>query len=165
MSAGNSGPAIWVVADTHLTNIKLLPEAFITKISREDTILHLGDIITFEVWEYLNSLCHVEAVSGNCDMPDIRRRLKPKRVLELGGHKIALMHGQGGVSETLKAARQDYEGKVDILAFGHTHVPCNMHSGGTLFFNPGSLKNARIGRNTYGILHLDERPWAEVIEV
>ena len=127
--------------------------------------MHLGDIITFEVWEYLTSLCQVEAVSGNCDMPDVRRRLKPKKFLEMGGFKIAMTHGNGGVSEALKAMKQEYEDKVDVAMFGHTHVPCNMQQGKTLFFNPGSLKNARIGHNSYGILHLDGKPSAEVIEI
>lgn len=165
MSAESSVPRIWVISDTHLTNSKLLPAEFTRKIDRKDVVLHLGDIITFEVWEFLTTLCRVEAVSGNCDMPDVRRRLKPKKVLELGGFKIGMTHGHGGVSEALKSMRQEYENKVDVAMFGHTHIPCNMQQGDTLFFNPGSLKNARIGHNSYGVLHLDSRPWAEVIEI
>jgi uncharacterized protein len=156
---------IWVISDTHLTKSQVLPDSFTDKIGREDIILHLGDLVSFEIIEYLQSLCHVHAVRGNCDLPDVRRVLPPKSVLELNGLKLGLMHGQGGHDETLRLIKAEYQGKVDIALFGHTHIPFHHRDNGTLFFNPGSLTNNRDGKNSYGILHIDDQPWGEIIEL
>jgi uncharacterized protein len=156
---------IWVISDTHLTKSQILPDAFTDKVGREDIILHLGDLISFEIFEYLQSLCQVHAVRGNCDFPDLRRELSPKKTLELNGLKIGLMHGQGGQDETMRLIKTEYQGKVDIALFGHTHIPYHHRDSGTLFFNPGSLNKGRDGKNTYGVLHLDSEPWGEIIEL
>jgi uncharacterized protein len=155
---------IWVISDTHLTRSNILPETFVQQIVREDIILHLGDIISFEVMEFLHTLCHVEAVRGNCDMPDVRRGLAVKKIIELDGIKIGLIHGQGGQLQTFQLVRQEFAGKVDVALFGHTHVPHLARENGTLYFNPGSLRNGREGSNTFGILHLDDQPWGEIKE-
>jgi uncharacterized protein len=157
---------IWVISDTHMTRSQILPAAFIEKIGREDVILHLGDLVSFEVMEYLSGLCHFEAVRGNCDMPDVRRGLAPKKIIEIEGRKIGLMHGQGGVTDSLNLVKGEYAQKVDIALFGHTHEPYYSREGETLYFNPGSMSSGRNSHNTYGVLHLDEEiPWGEIVEL
>jgi uncharacterized protein len=156
---------IWVISDTHLTKSHILPDTFTDKVGREDIILHLGDLVSLEIIEYLQSLCQVHAVRGNCDLPDVRRVLTPKTTLELNGLKVGLMHGQGSHDETLRLIKAEYQGKVDIALFGHTHIPFHHRDNGTLFFNPGSLSHGRDGKNTYGVLHLDSEPWGEIVEL
>jgi putative phosphoesterase len=156
---------IWIISDTHLTKSHILPETFVRRVDREDIIFHLGDMVSFEIMEFLHTLCPVEAVRGNCDMPDVRRGLSPKKIIELDGKKIGLIHGQGGQLQTLQMVRQEFAGKVDIALFGHTHVPYMVRENGTLYLNPGSLRDGREGVNTYGILHLDDDPWGEIVEV
>jgi uncharacterized protein len=156
---------IWVISDTHLTKSHILPETFVHKVDREDIIFHLGDMVSFEIMEYLKSLCPVEAVRGNCDMPDVRRGLSLKKIVELNGIKIGLIHGQGGQPQTLQLVKEEFAGKVDIALFGHTHIPYLARENGTLYFNPGSMRDGREGSNTYGILHLDDEPRGEIIEI
>jgi putative phosphoesterase len=156
---------IWVIADTHLSRNQFLPEAFVRRVSREDIILHLGDIVSLEAFEQLRGLCHLEAVRGNCDMPDLRSNLPPKAILELNDLKIGMTHGKGGPSDTLRHVTTEFGGKVDIALFGHTHIPYHMRNNGTLYFNPGSLKSGRGCGNSFGILHLEEEPWGELIEL
>jgi uncharacterized protein len=156
---------IWVISDTHLTRSHILPETFIHKVGREDIIFHLGDMVSFEVMEYFHSLCQVEAVRGNCDMPDVRRGLSVKKVIELGGLKIGLIHGQGGQLQTLQMVKEEFAGKVDVALFGHTHIPYLHRENGTLYFNPGSLRDGRNGINSYGILNLNDEPYGEIIEI
>jgi putative phosphoesterase len=155
---------IWVVSDTHLTGNQVLPESFKSRVSREDIILHLGDLVSLEALEQFRSLCQFEAVRGNCDMPDVRRRLNPTTIIEIQGIKIGLVHGHGGPSETLGSVRKEFDGKVEIALFGHTHVPYQKRENGILYFNPGSLGNGRGKGSTYGVLHLDNQPWGEVVE-
>lgn len=156
---------IWVISDTHLTRSHILPESFVHKVGREDIILHLGDMVSFEVMEYLQTLCQVEAVRGNCDMPDVRRGLPLKKIIELGGKKFGLIHGQGGQSQTLQMVKEEFAGKVDVALFGHTHIPYLKRDNGTLYFNPGSLRDGREGTNSFGILNLDDEPRGEIIEI
>ena len=128
--------------------------------------MHLGDLVSLEALERLRSLCHFEAVRGNCDMPDVRRGLPPKKVIEIEGLKIGLIHGHGGPSDTIRAVRAEFAGKVDIALFGHTHLPYHHRENGTLYFNPGSLRSGRGEANTFGLLHLDcNPPWGEIIEI
>ena len=111
---------IWVISDTHLRSRAILPRAFTRRVNREDIVIHLGDFVSLELAEYLQSICRLEAVYGNCDPPLIRERFPVKKILELSGKKIGLTHGRGSLSETIHRVREEFEGKVDIALFGHT---------------------------------------------
>ncbi len=160
-----SSRKIWVISDTHLRKGQILPDFFTKKISREDMILHLGDFITLEAVEHLRSLCQFDGVCGNMDSPDLRRLLKRNKIIEIDGFNIGLMHGRGGPDETIHNVQTEFNGKVDIALFGHTHHPHHSKDNGTLFFNPGSLTDGRGAPCSFGLLHLDESPWGEIIEV
>jgi putative phosphoesterase len=156
---------IWVISDTHLIKSNSLPKDFIQRVEQRDIIIHLGDIISLEVLEYLRGLCLLEAVRGNCDLPNIRGNLSFKKVIELEGRRIGLMHGQGGQAQTMEMVKHEFGGRVEIALFGHTHLPYQSRENGILYFNPGSLGDGRNGINSYGILHLEPEPWGETIEV
>ena len=156
---------IWVISDTHIVKSHILPEAFVNRVCREDIIFHLGDMISFEVLEFLRSLCHVVAVRGNSDMPDIRRTLSSTKIVELNGLRIGLIHGLGSNQQTIRMVRNEFEGQVDIALFGHTHAAHLAYENGTMYFNPGSLGHSRNGFDTYGILHLEPEPRAELAHI
>ena len=164
MSSGIAARNIWVISDTHLKSEKNLPAEFVSRVSREDLIIHLGDFISSKVVDFLNNIASLKAVSGNCDPPEVKRLFPPTMIVNLGGLKVGLMHGSGGQSETINRALRDFEGKVDIAMFGHTHTPCHFRSGNTLFFNPGSLTEGRGNPTGYGLLHLDDEIWVEMFE-
>ena len=157
---------IWVVSDTHLKSGQILPKAFTKKIDREDIIIHLGDFTSPGIIDQLQCLARLEAVSGNCDPPSIRNRFPAKKVVEISGRKIGLIHGGGGYSGTVDRVESLFCGKVDAALFGHTHSPYHAKVNGTIIFNPGSLSQGRGGPETFGLLHLDaEGIWGEVIEL
>jgi len=156
---------IWVISDTHLSSGKFLPKSFVERVIREDLIIHLGDYISLDVIESLESLAALEGVHGNCDPPSIKTVYPSHKIIEIDDVKVALTHGSGGISGTMGAIRRKFEGKVDIVLFGHTHKTCHFRSGGTLFFNPGSLTSGRGNGRGYGLLHLDQEPWAEFVEL
>jgi predicted phosphodiesterase len=58
---------------------------------------------------------------------------------------------------------------VDVIVFGHLHVPCNMLLDGKLLFNPGSTSYPwpRGSPPTFGLLHLErgKEPQGEIIEL
>jgi putative phosphoesterase len=148
-------PEVWVISDTHLISGQNLPGFFTSQVNREDIILHLGDFISLDVVQSLESLARLEAVHGNCDCYQIKDIFPSKKIVELDGLKIGLIHGKGGPAETLNAARKEFEGRVDIALFGHTHDPYHGRFGGTVFFNPGSLVEGRGNSISYGLLFHD----------
>ena len=56
---------------------------------------------------------------------------------------------------------------VDVIVFGHLHVPCNFLLDGKLIFNPGSTSYPwpRNAPGTVGLLHLEQgkEPQGEII--
>ena len=58
---------------------------------------------------------------------------------------------------------------VDVIVFGHVHVPYNFHLDGKLLFNPGSTSFPALQGSpaTFGLLHLEQgkEPRGEIIEL
>jgi len=156
---------IWIISDTHLRKGQFLPESFTVNIRREDIIFHLGDFISLQVIEFLRGKCRLEAVVGNCDAPDIRRLMPSKKIVEIEGKKIGLIHGRGGMQDTESLVKSEYEKKVDVALFGHTHLAKTFRDNGTLFLNPGSLTDGRGSRASLAVLHLEDQPWSEIMEI
>ncbi len=165
MSFRDLSGKIWVVSDTHLRSDKFLPDAFRHKVSREDIILHLGDFVSFDVVRGLRNIARLEAVHGNCDPPDLRKEFPSVRVIEIAGKRIGMTHGGGPHSDALRRVTHEFQGKVDIALFGHTHRPYHSKSGGTLFFNPGSLTDGRGNSSSFGLLHLAGEIYGEIFEL
>ncbi len=157
---------IWVISDTHLKSGKNLPVSFTNQVNREDVIIHLGDFISLDVVHYLEILARLEAVSGNCDSHEIREIFPSKKIIDLDGLKIGLIHGRRGPGATLNMVRKEFEGRVDIALFGHTHDPFHGRFGGTVFFNPGSLVEDRGQGRGYGLLcHQGTDVWGETFKI
>ena len=79
--------------------------------------------------------------------------------LELGGRKIALLHGthEEIVGALLKS------GTFDVIVRGHTHR-AEVREGKTLLINPGEVCGYLSGRLTVAMLDLDELS-AEILEL
>ena len=60
-----------------------------------DAILHAGDITSLELLDELGAIAPVHAVAGNMDSETTLSTLGERRVLELGGHRVGLIHGWG----------------------------------------------------------------------
>lgn len=141
---------VGVISDTHGDQeairqvIKVIPHV--------DMWLHAGDCS--QDAEYLASLVSVPVVAarGNCDG---YTTAKIDEFFEVADKKIWLTHGhrygvKGGIGELTEWAKH-YE--VDIVIYGHTHVPDERWQEGIFIFNPGS---ATYGHATYGILEIDD---------
>ena len=125
-------------------------------------ILHAGDIMEWSVIRELSTLAPVEAVYGNMDYPEIRQRIAGRRIIEMGGMRIGLIHGDGAGSNTVARARQAFS-RVNCIVFGHSHRPYNEMHGETLLFNPGSPTDRRMmPMGSYGLIHIaDGEIWGE----
>jgi hypothetical protein len=147
---------IGVVSDTHLVG-KPLPESVIEELVGADMILHAGDILDMSVLEQLAGMAETHAVKGNMDHGDIVRILPESRVIEVGGFKIGLTHGNGPPTGMTRKVRGMFD-EIDCVVFGHTHVPLIKERDGVLFFNPGSPTDKMFAKvNTIGLLEITDR--------
>ncbi len=156
---------IGVVSDTHLNEVhpefKKTIEAHFGGV---DKILHAGDFVDRCVADYLSGFKELIAVCGNMDPQNLRLAFPQKRIVELEGFRIGLIHGGGsplGMESRILGEFDD----VDAIVFGHTHLPANCRVQDILFFNPGSLTRSLVGQPTLGVLHLGEKIEGELIRL
>ena len=156
---------IGVVSDTHLREphpeFRKMIEFHFKDVEK---IFHAGDFIDRSIAEYLSSKKELIAVCCNMDSEDIRKAFPQRRVIELEGLKIGLIHGGGSPFGIESRIRGEFD-EVDIIVYGHTHTPANHQVKNIHFFNPGSPTRSFIHKATVGILHLGEKIEGEIIKI
>ncbi len=144
------------MADTHIPDrVKTLhPELLpALRAAKPDFILHAGDVSTPLVLDILREIAPVEMARGNRDW-FMQGKQGWVNHLELGGVRIALMHGHGSwlqyaidkgfyLSQGYRFRRYrsillNASGSARVIVFGHTHHAENFWIGEQLIFNPGS---------------------------
>ena len=162
---------IGVISDTHLSGgtwgLRSAWNKILTRggnvlkdiLAREfqgiDLIVHAGDIVELWVLDLLRDFAPVEAVAGNMDSPEVHQELPPKKVLEVEGVSIGVIHGSGPPQGIIERISREFS-EVEAILFGHTHTPCEQMREGVLFFNPGSPTDRFFAPfNSLGILTVD----------
>jgi hypothetical protein len=148
---------IGVVGDTHLPRFgPHLPEALCRGLERArvELILHVGDFTGPGVPALFEALAPLEAVAGNNDPPRLVARFGRRKVLDVGGARIGLVHGDGRRGTTLGRSLAAFAGEaVDVICFGHSHQPVCERRGSAWLVNPGSpTDKRRQPRYSYAIL-------------
>jgi putative phosphoesterase len=133
-----------IIADTHLPRgRRRLPERCAAAIRGADLLLHAGDISTTAVLSQLGSLgTPIEAVHGNVDDEELRRRLPERLELAIAGLTLAMVHDAGPAAQRLERLRAWFPA-ADAVIFGHTHLPAHEAERGFEIFNPGSPTERR----------------------
>ena len=157
---------VLILSDTHRNRERLKK---VLDLHRDaDAIIHLGDgygdFAGFDLGDI-----PLYRVRGNCDEEsDDFGTLPDECIAEIGGVKIMMVHGHRyGVKEEKPIRLMSYaaEKGVDVVLFGHTHIPMSDHLNAgdrigirqvkkTLhIFNPGSLGNPQDGgKPSFGVL-------------
>ncbi|HHU71929.1 MAG TPA: metallophosphoesterase [Clostridiales bacterium] len=146
---------VLIVSDTHGREKYLLDT--IQRVSPIDMLIHLGDFEGGE--ESIRSMagCSVEFVSGN---NDFFTSIPKEKIIKVGNYSIMLTHGHRySVTHSLnllwEEAKRNY---VDVVMYGHTHVPYIEKYNGIWFVNPGSISLPRQdGRPTFIIMDIDSK--------
>jgi putative phosphoesterase len=143
---------IIALSDTHLE--RGLPERLVELAEGADFILHAGDFVAKEVYDSLADLGRVEAVCGNSDSPELKMLLPERKVIEVDGVRIGLVHlashSTGPGTEML--AR---EMEVDVLVYGHLHRPI-VEKGNKLLICPGSPTVPRMSPPTVAEIEIKD---------
>jgi putative phosphoesterase len=131
---------VGVVSDTH----GLVRPEVMKALAGVDVVLHAGDVGESEVLKELQSLASVFAVRGNVD-GGWARLLPERRLLELGGASVLLLHDRALVGQDpFEAGRRRTARGDRVIVFGHSHQPLAETRDGVLWFNPGSCGPRRF---------------------
>ncbi|PNU18809.1 metallophosphoesterase [Geothermobacter hydrogeniphilus] len=147
-----------VLSDTHFSDLAeadaAIGELLAGCFADVDLVLHAGDLGPPEALFCFAPL-PVLAVRGNTDTG--HADLPSQRLLTLDGVRIGLVHGWGAAAGLETRVIRHFDGQeLDLLIFGHSHVPVCTRRNGLLLFNPGSLNRPRSSRGpTVGRLILD----------
>ncbi len=151
---------IGVLSDTHLNKPN---DEFKTTVERVfsgvDIVIHAGDMTGVAVHEYL-SRWDLKAVAGNMDEMELKTIVPAKRIEELEGRRIGIVHGRGTPFGIEDVVAREFDG-VDIIIFGHSHIPMNGRRGRVYMLNPGSYRSSK----TVAILELGEEIKFKLMEV
>jgi|SRR5215207_8312503 len=134
-----------LLSDTHLpVRAKRLPGQLWEAIDQADVVVHAGDWVSVELLDELEARSRrLIGCWGNNDGPELRARLPEVARASLNGLAVAVVHETGasrGREERCEKAYPD----VDLLVFGHSHIPWDTTTPrGLRLLNPGSPTDRR----------------------
>ncbi|MET9161556.1 metallophosphoesterase [Streptomyces parvulus] len=134
-----------LMSDTHLPKrAKELPAALMAEVPRADVVLHAGDWVDTATLDLLESRSRrLVAVYGNNDGPALRARLPEVAHADLGGLRFGVVHETGAAQGREARCAARFPG-LDVLVFGHSHIPWDTTApGGPRLLNPGSPTDRR----------------------
>ena len=134
-----------VLADTHWpTRCRDLPGSVWDAVDAADLVVHAGDWVEPALLDRIEERsAELLACWGNNDGPALRRRLPEVAHAELQGVRVAVVHETGPATGRESRADRDHPG-VDLLVFGHSHIPWDSTTpGGMRLLNPGSPTDRR----------------------
>ena len=145
---------IIALSDTHLEN-ELLPPAVAALAKSADIILHAGDFVSLKCHDALAALGPaLEAVQGNSDCIELKKLLPERKVIEVGGVRIGLVHMASHGSDLVGAEMMAREMDVQVLVFGHIHRPL-IEKGKLLLICPGSTALPRMSAPSVAELQIE----------
>lgn len=134
-----------LLSDTHLPKrAKDLPRALWADVDAADLVVHAGD------WVDLATLDAVESrsrrfvgVRGNNDGPEFDDRLPLVAHTTVEALRVAVVHETGAATGRERRMDAEYP-DVDVLVFGHSHIPWDtVAPSGLRLLNPGSPTDRR----------------------
>jgi putative phosphoesterase len=134
-----------IMADTHLPKrARDLPAELWAAVDSADVVIHAGDWVDVASLDALEARARrLVAVYGNNDGPELRARLPEVARVELGGVRFAVVHETGSSQTRERRCSQQYD-DVDVLVFGHSHIPWDTTTAtGLRLLNPGSPTDRR----------------------
>ena len=136
-----------LIADTHVPQRALdLPDEVWDAVDAADLVVHAGDWVSLDLLDRLQERAKdLMGCWGNNDLgAEWRRRLPEVDRRSVEGVRVAVTHETGD-----KKRRDSYcderFGDVDLLVFGHSHIPWDTTTpGGIRLLNPGSCVDRRM---------------------
>ncbi|MCU1661400.1 MAG: phosphoesterase [Pseudonocardia sp.] len=134
-----------MISDTHVpVRAKDLPAPVWAAVDAADVVVHAGDWVSVHLLDTLEARAQrLVGVYGNNDGPALRARLPEVARAELGGVRFAVVHETGAAAGRERRCAAAYH-DVDVLVFGHSHIPWDTTApSGLRLLNPGSPTDRR----------------------
>jgi hypothetical protein len=134
-----------LLADTHVPRrAHDLPDEIWAQVDAADVVVHAGDWIEESLLDRLSERsARLIGCWGNNDGPAVRARLPEIARATLHGVRLGVVHETGpsaGREKRMSAAYPD----LDVLVFGHSHIPWDTTTPtGLRLLNPGSPTDRR----------------------
>jgi putative phosphoesterase len=125
---------IGLISDTH----GVLAPGSVEALHGVTHIIHAGDIGDTAVMRALERLAPLTAVRGNSDRGPWSGHLREEERVELHGLRIGVVHDLATLSPCPENAG------LDVIVYGHSHVPEAQRRNGVLYINPGSAGYRRF---------------------
>lgn len=134
-----------LLSDTHVpVRARALPDQVWRAVDDADVVVHAGDWVSVDLLDALEARAsRLVGVAGNNDGPDLHARLPEVARTTVEGLRLAVVHETGGKHGRERRADAAFP-DVDVLVFGHSHIPWDTTSpGGLRLLNPGSPTDRR----------------------
>ena len=134
-----------LLADTHVPKrARDLPPEVWTAVDGADIVLHAGDWVDVDLLDRLEERARrLVGVCGNNDHGPLRERLPEVARVVIGGVRFAVVHETGDAAGREARCSAAYD-DVDVLVFGHSHIPWDTTTPtGLRLLNPGSPTDRR----------------------
>ncbi|MEU1200930.1 metallophosphoesterase [Streptomyces sp. NPDC005813] len=134
-----------LMSDTHLPKrARQLPAALLAELPRADVVVHAGDWVDTATLDLLEDRSRtLIGVYGNNDGPALRARLPEIARADLGGLRLGVVH-ETGAAKGREQRCADRFPDLDVLVFGHSHIPWDTTAAtGLRLLNPGSPTDRR----------------------
>jgi uncharacterized protein len=134
-----------LLADTHVPRrARDLPGEVWSAVEAADVVIHAGDWVEVGLLDALEQRAsRLVACYGNNDGPALRERLPEVARAQVDGLSLAVVHETGPATGRERRCDQAFA-DVDLLVFGHSHIPWDTTTpGGLRLLNPGSPTDRR----------------------
>ena len=134
-----------MVADTHVPKrARDLPPDVWREVEAADVVLHAGDWVNERLLDQFEARARrLVAVWGNNDHGALRERLPEVARAEIEGIRFGVVHETGPARGREERCSAQYD-DLDVLVFGHSHIPWDTTSPtGLRLLNPGSPTDRR----------------------
>ncbi len=133
------------ISDTHVPKrARDLPDPLWAAIESADVVVHAGDWVDVALLDQLEQRSRrLVGVYGNNDHGALRERLPEVARVELEGVRFAVVHETGDAKGRERRCAERFP-DVDVLVFGHSHIPWDtVADTGLRLLNPGSPTDRR----------------------
>jgi uncharacterized protein len=134
-----------LLADTHVPKrARDLPPQVWEAVDDADLVVHAGDWVDLALLDRLEDRARrLVAVRGNNDHGPFVERLPEVATVEVDGLRIGVVHETGPAKGREARCSTQYP-DLDVLVFGHSHIPWDTTSEtGLRLLNPGSPTDRR----------------------
>ncbi|MFF5080484.1 metallophosphoesterase family protein [Actinoplanes sp. NPDC000266] len=134
-----------LTSDTHLPKrARDLPAPLWSAIDEADVVVHAGDWMDEAALDAFEGRAkRLIACYGNNDGPGLRARLPEIAYADLDGLRLAVVHETGPSKGREERCAERFP-DVEVLVFGHSHIPWDTTaSTGLRLLNPGSPTDRR----------------------